>query len=559
MHTVYLLFKKDFNERYSSVFKRDKAHKDIFGVISTFILLAVLYATFVFVFSRFANTYLSAVFGEPDTEGVKRIYELSTIVYAAVLVLNTIVGIKKIQTALSDGRDAEVLLCQPVSAAQLFTYKLLKIYFAQILSSALVLVPSAIVLDLNSTHAGGFWYYSATFLQVFTLPFLSCALSALIALPFSSLMRFVERKFILHLVIYVACIAFAFLLYGRFLKVLTALLNTGDIDYVFSRTTVYKISTVVAHAYPANLLSNFLFGKNLFASLLIILGLSLVSAAVTYFIIRAVFTKALQLKMEGEGKVFHRAKKEGRQKSPLVSLMAKEFTVILRTPAYAFSYFATTFTLPLMVYVCANLMRNMVSALTVINCDYEVAIFVIAMFSVLTNTFCTTNISRDGKMLGMLKTLPVKGSTVVLSKVIFCMAASLVAVMGSIIVLLSVGYLNWWQAIIIFISASMLSFSEIAFATRKDLNNPSLPQNDRDIVEEGNRTVSEVVLIGLIASLLCGAGALAISAVLGLIYSYSTVIWASIGFVISVAGVVFVLSYIYLKKGLEQKFYETEI
>lgn len=557
MRTVILLFKKDFSERHSA-FKGDKAHKDLFGVISTFILLAVLYATFVFVFSRFAKTYLEAVFGEPDTEGVKRVYELATMVYAAVLILNTLVGIKKIQTSLSDAKDAEVLLCQPISATQLFVYKLLKIYFAEILSSALVLIPAAIVLDVNSPHAGGLWYYSATFLQVLSLPLLSCALSTLISLPFSSLMRFVERKFVLHLLIYVAVIAVVFLVYGRFLKVLTSLLNTGDIDYVFNRTTIYKICTVLSYAYPANLLSNFLFGKNLFVSLLIILAISIVSAAVTYFIIRAVFTKSLQLKMEGEGKVFHRAKKE-RQKSPLYGLIYKEFTVILRTPTYAFSYLATTFTLPLMVYVCVNLMRNMVSALTVINCDYEVAIFVIAMFSVLTNTFCTTNISRDGKMLGMLKTLPVKGSTVVLAKVIFCMAASLLSVIASVIVLLAVGYLNWWQAIIIFISASMLSFSEVAFATRKDLNNPTLPNSDREIVEDSNRTVSQVVFIGLIAALLCGAGALAISAVLGLIYSYSTVVWASIGFVILVVGVLFLLSAIYLKKGLEQKFYQTEI
>ncbi len=559
MNAVLLLLKKDYRERYSSVFKRDKAHKDLFGVISTFILLAILYATFVFVFSRFASSYLGAVFGEPDTEGVKRVYELSAMVYVAVLILNTLVGVKKIQTSLSDGKDAEVLLCQPISATQLFIYKLLKIYFAQILSTALVLIPSAMVLQVKSPYAGGVWYNIATFLQVFTLPFLSCALSTLIALPFSSLMRFVERKFVLHLILYVIVIAVMFLLYGRFLKVLSALLNTGEINYVFNRTVVYKITTFVSYAYPANLLSNILFGKKLLLSILLILLISLVSAAVTYLIIRAVFIKSLQLKMEGETKFYRRKKVKNTQKNPLFSLMCKEFIVILRTPTYAFQYFATVFTLPLMVYVLVNLMRSMVSALTVINCDFEIAVFVIAMFSVLTNTFCTSNISRDGKMLGMLKTLPIKGSTVVFGKVIFCMATSLVSIIASIVVLGAAGYLNLWQCAIIFIAASMLSFSEVAFSTRKDLNNPALPQNDKEIVEEGSRTVSEVVFIGLIASLLCGAGSLAISAILGLIYSLSTVIWASVGFVMTVVTVVFVLSLFYLKKGLEQKFYETEL
>lgn len=242
----------------------------------------------------------------------------------------------------------------------------------------------------------------------------------------------------------------------------------------------------------------------------------------------------------------------------MASLMYKEFIVILRTPSYAFQYFATTFTLPLMVYVCVNLMQSMMKSLTVVQCDYEIAIFVISMFAVLTNTFCTTNVSRDGKMLGMLKTLPIEGKTVIWSKILFCLAVSEFSILASSVVLLAVGYLNWWQTIVIFVFASLLSFAEIAFATRKDLAKPNLPDSDREEVEEGNNTISAVIFLGLIVSIIMGAGAVALSLILSIAGTSEQALAASICFVAIIVIAVFVGAFVYLVKGLNEKFYTSE-
>lgn len=559
MKTVLLLLKKDRQIFLSENFNGKRRH-DVFGALSTIILLALLYGTFIYVFYHFARFYMSATFEVQGAERA-RAFELTTFVYAAMLLINIFVGVKQIYSALVSSNDCDVLIYQPISQQHLFLYKLIKIYLGQIVSTLLVLLPSAIVIDVLSASVGGFWYYLTVVFHLLLCPLLGCAIAALFTVPFNGIMRFVQRKFVLHLILYVIVLALGFWLYGMFLSVLTDLIQTGELLYVLDSSTVNAVAAVVAKFYPVKFFSNMLFGQNVAVSLLSVLGICAVAGVVTYFVIRAMYFKVLQQKLEGDIKIFRKKKSVAKIHSPLAALVKKEFLIILRTPTYAFAYFATTFTLPFMVYVCANLMRSMVATLpnvALINCDFEIAIFVIAMFSVLTNTFCTSNISRDGKMFSMLKTMPVDGHLVVKAKLLFCSVVSVASVLVSCIVLLCVSYLNWWQALVIFAVASLLDIAEIAFATKRDLAKPHLPQNDRDEVTEDNNNVSAVTLLGLVCAVLLGGGALAMSLILSLLYTNALALTVTMTFVFIAVILVFILSLVYLFRDLEDNFYKAE-
>lgn len=559
MKTVLLLLKKDRQIFLSENFNGKRRH-DVFGALSTIILLALLYGTFIYVFYHFARFYMSATFEVQGAERA-RAFELTTFVYAAMLLINIFVGVKQIYSALVSSNDCDVLIYQPISQQHLFLYKLIKIYLGQIVSTLLVLLPSAIVIDVFSASVGGFWYYLTVVFHLLLCPLLGCAIAALFTVPFNGIMRFVQRKFVLHLILYVIVLALGFWLYGMFLSVLTDLIQTGELLYVLDSSTVNAVAAVAAKFYPVKFFSNMLFGQNVAVSLLSVLGICAVAGVVTYFVIRAMYFKVLQQKLEGDIKIFRKKKSVAKIHSPLAALVKKEFLIILRTPTYAFAYFATTFTLPFMVYVCANLMRSMVATLpnvALINCDFEIAIFVIAMFSVLTNTFCTSNISRDGKMFSMLKTMPVDGHLVVKAKLLFCSVVSVASVLVSCIVLLCVSYLNWWQALVIFAVASLLDIAEIAFATKRDLAKPHLPQNDRDEVTEDNNNVSAVTLLGLVCAVLLGGGALAMSLILSLLYTNALALTVTMTFVFIAVILVFILSLVYLFRDLEDNFYKAE-
>ena len=118
MKTVLLLLKKDRQIFLSENFNGKRRH-DVFGALSTIILLALLYGTFIYVFYHFARFYMSATFEVQGAERA-RAFELTTFVYAAMLLINIFVGVKQIYSALVSSNDCDVLIYQPISQQHLF-------------------------------------------------------------------------------------------------------------------------------------------------------------------------------------------------------------------------------------------------------------------------------------------------------------------------------------------------------------------------------------------------------------------------------------------------------
>lgn len=554
---ILLLFKKDLAEN-TAIFKQRGVRKDVVGSISSLLLLALVYGTFIYVFYELAKMYVDLTFAVTNAHK-DRVLELTTIVYAVVFVINIAVGVGKIYSSIATDKDSDVLICQPISVWTLFFYKLIKIYFSQVVSSALVLVPASIVIDLVSPFAGGATFYLSVLATVVAVPVISCAISALLSVPYTAIMRLISSKFVLHLIGYVVLIALGFVAYSFFLEALTSLMQTGNIQYVFDRNTVTIISIVTSYLYPSNLLANVLFGEKIASSILWTVGVVVVCGVISYFVVRVLYVNLIQQRLEGHTKTF-RNKYKCKKRNTISTLILKEFKVVLRTPSYAFQYFATAVTLPFMAYICANLMQSMMKTITIFDCNFAIIIFVMAMFSILTNTFCTTNISRDGNMFAMLKTMPVTAKQVVHAKVIFCMIVSSVSVLATVAVMFATGMLVWWQAIVVFFIGLALSFAEIAFSTKRDLKSPAFPQSATQEITESNSNSSMTTLVGLILSVIVGGAQVLLSVVLSIVMQnavLATII--PIAFVTLVVGIFFAVSLIHLNKGLNKMFLETNV
>ena len=455
MQHIKLLFKRDFVEVFSSLKKK----KDILGIFSSFILLMVIYGVFIYVFSNFAKMYMLTDFGDALARAY-RLKELLTICFSVIFVINVIVGVKKISTVLSSTKDSDVLIYQPINSGSIFVYKLLKVYFSQILSTVLTIVPIAISVDALSSSIGGFLYYFLVFIIILLLPLISCALAALFAVPFIAVMKKIKSKFVIMLCIYVVIVIIGFLLYGAFLSALSDLVRSGNIKYVFDLQTIRTISRVTNWLYPSKFFTDIILYNHTLINILAVVLISAAAVFVSYFIIKRVYLKIIQDQLEGNY-VPYRNSKKAKQHSPTFTLLYKEFVVVLRTPTYAFQYFAMAITLPFMVYICCFLLESMLDTLTIIDCNYALAIFVVSMLSILTNTFCTTNISRDGKMFTIMKTLPVTINKIVSVKVLFCSIVSFVSVLVSCLVLLVTSFLNFFYFLITFVvgGSEMLLFS----------------------------------------------------------------------------------------------------
>lgn len=557
MNKLKLLFKKDLNEYVSTSFKEKGKQRDWLGYFSSVVLVAFIYGVFIYVFYSFAKMYLSNVYDNVQVDRFNRVSELLTFCFALIFVVNIFNGLRKIFAQVSDSKDINVLICQPISAGTLFLHKFLKILISQFVTTLLILLPVAIVLNVLS-GIGGAVYYLSLIASALLLPALYCAIAAILAVPYILLMQFIESKFVVRLIGYVVLIGAGFWVYSIFLNALNQILQSGQLSNFFEMSTVYKLNKIAGYLYPARLFTNMMMSSWGWQSALIALFASIGCLLGSFFLIRKIYNGFIQRRLEGYSREFVK-KNKIKKHNGVQALLLKEFITVLRTPGYAFQYFATTISLPFMVYICVQLLNSMAKGLFATNCSYAIAVFVVTMFGLLTNTFCATNISRDGKMYAMLKTMPIKVEQLIGCKLLFCGIVSFISVFVSSLALCIGSLLTVGETVFVFINGLLFSFAGIAFATKKDMKSPCFPSTENDEVTDSNSNLSTMILIGLIVSAVSGIGSIIISVVVGLKSSVGWAMFASMGFESLITAVVFALSMVYLFKGMKKVYYEVDI
>lgn len=500
--TIRILFRKDWTLRLSSL------KKGGWGKVTTLILFAAVIAALLYVFVDFAKAYLSVRYLSYDTAFVRQ-KELMTFLTAAVLLASVFVGTRKIVSGLFETAETEVLLPMPIGAKALFIYRVIDLFLSQLILIAVLLIPLFSVLG---GLAGGMnWtYYLFTLITVCLLPVLSTALSSVLAFPAFAVRRFLSRHFVLRLIVYVGVLILFFWAYSLILRFLQTLLAGGNLQNLFTRETMETLSALSASLFPCNFYALFCAGQDAAVNFVMILLITAACASAALLLVQQLYGRILKDRMEG-GDLPASRPRPMKERSVFVSLIRKEFLNVLRTPDYAFAYFATALTMPFMSYLSVSLADLLLRSRLSVSCSFELSLLVISAFTVLSNTFCAINISREGKMFFREKTMPLSGQTLVLSKVVFCGIISGISVLLSVIAVAVGGIVTPGEAALLGLICLLVAAAEILFATRRDLVRPRFPSNDRDTVTEPGDTVSLLILLGFLLAVLLGGGTLGLS------------------------------------------------
>jgi ABC-2 type transport system permease protein len=512
-----------------------------------------LVTVFLLVFITFIRTYTKVSY---QADGfLERQHEILTITYSLILFFNIISGVRSIENNISSAVDLEVLIGLPIGSQTLFLSKIVGIFLNQLFNSLLFILPINLVFGILTEQS--LYYILVSLLICLIVPVLSLIIAAFLAIPYHYFLRFIKSRFVLLTSLFTILIVGAFMVYSWILKVIQGLLETGEIKFIFDMKRIRLIKTLVSYLYPGNLLSGILLRKNAWGALLIILAFIGIVGTGAYFLIKKFFLRITQGKLESSRNVFKR-KRKYREKGLILTLMNKEFVNVLRTPNYSFQYFAVTLTVPLMVYTTMSLTASLITKAIGLQLDFELAFFIIIMFNLLTNTFCATNISRDGRMFQVLKTLPIGHREIILSKVLFSALVSFASIFFTVLVMIVAGYITVFEGLIIFITTALLSLSVIFFATRKDLNRPRFPTGRNQEIKEETGTVSLIVFMGLLSSLVIGALILFARILVTFRRSEAFGTHLATVSVVLLSLLIFGLSLFYLFFGLKKKYYETE-
>ena len=551
LRTAGILLKKEAGEFFGD-FTRARKSADIPGKLLSLVLAAAIVTFVCFVLKRFADMYIGIEVNRVEAP-YTRLYELTTAIYAVLILVNVIGGVRNINRSIFGSDDLRIFVTLPVSSSAMYIAKMAVAYLKQFIFGFFTVLPVSVTLatciDLGAQ------FYGMTVLILFFMPLISLAVGSVLALPVHMLTEAVASRYVISLIVATGVTALAFWLYSAVLDFIPNLISTGDARYFFASETIREIARVTEKLFPASCFADMLLTGDAGEGFGWVL---LVTAALTA---AGVTVGRLMLVPAAQNKLFslssrHVYKGHGMPapRSVFATFMKKEFVQVLRTPSYAFRYFSTAIIMPLMVYFCMDIFSELVGMLVFVNCDLEIAVFLIVMFGILTNTYCAGNISRDGEFFFTMKTLPVNYRTVIGAKVAFCFIGAAVPTAVSVALVGGLGYVNAWQSVYLLAVTLAISVAQICFATRRDLGHPRFASFEGASADENDSTVSVLVIIGL-----------AVSAVIGVLALYSgiylkisggeafgeTVATASVG---AIAAALLIGALVYLFVGLDKKY-----
>ncbi|MGN1227338.1 MAG: hypothetical protein ACI4TX_01705, partial [Christensenellales bacterium] len=412
MNEFKILLKRELCEKLNT-FRRRKF--SVLNLIFSFFLFGMVLSTLVFVLYYVFDIYLSLKIGY-EQDILARQKEILTIIYFIVLIVLSLVASYKIKNKITNDKNINALLVLPIKSQSIFLVKFASIFIEVLVSAIISLVSVTAVLCISCGLSAGLIVW-AIFISVIISVF-ALFVGSLFALPLHFITKLLSKHFVVYMIFYAIIIGAVFLLYSLFLGALKDLLESGQIQFLLNQDFVISVHNFAEAIFPCNVFASLVLGIDVWKNLVISIGVLLILGAMAFLIVKYIFGLVSQNRLVTMTQ-YKRRCVSFRQKSVVHSLMAREFIHILRTPAYSLQYFAIALSLPLMVYITATMLVSLLHNLIFVRCDFVIGLFCIVMFTLLTNTFCSGNISREGKYFKALKVLPIDAEKVLNAKVVF--------------------------------------------------------------------------------------------------------------------------------------------
>lgn len=545
MSSFLTLLKYELKMQFS--FKKKK-NFDFVGQISSFLISLFIIAIFVFLISQVVINYMDVEINKIPAP-LERGLEMLNLFYTLIIVALSGLGVEKMRKVLSQKTDKAIFLRLPVNPQTIFLSKLVGLLITNYITALLLVLPVNLIFFIALFEHITWTYWVATLFVCIFLPMVPFLIASLLIIPYIKLIDFVKDKYVIVFLSLTVALIGAFLVYSELLEVIQKLLETGGIKFLFNEQFIVTLQKILTFSYPANSFAKVMVGSDLLVSIAIILVVTAINVIVTYFITKNLFYLTLYKNESRQSKNKKTAK--FKASSPIASFIKKEFIMIFREPAHVFNYFAIASAMPVMVYSCYTMFHSLLVNTLGLTINFPLALLVILIFSVLINTFCATNISRDGLAILKTKAMPISATKIVLAKVIFCSVVSSIAVLVSSLLLGIITDLSILSAILCALLGIIFSVSQILIATKMDLNHARVSLSPDEVEKESSKTVAKVVSLGLVVSLLIG-----LATVIFAIFAKDSMFATAIIYVFPIVMniIYFVCSFFYCKFKLEKKF-----
>ena len=476
-----------------------KKRIDILGGLTSLIFTLAIAGIFGLLIYAIADGYLEIKINKV-LDPIARAHALINAVYTIIIVALGIMCLEKMRSTLTRSSDTPIFLRLPVKHGTIFRAKFMALLLWTYVTAFMLIVPVNAIFYF--VLGAGTEFLINTAIVYLLLPMASFLLATLLILPYMVVIKFLSTRYFLSFVALSVLVVSAFFVYSGVLNVLRGLFETGSIKFLFSNEFVDVLMGAKFYTYPANSLASILLGLDMQRSLIIAGGVAIVALLFAALITGGLYR--LVLYRNRDGRTSRKKFSFGFRRRVTSSLVRKEFITVYREPKYLFSYFTIAFAMPFMVYCCYTLFETLIFNALGRGLEFSLSLIVVLVFGILTNTFCATNITRDGKSALKAKSFPVKASKLLFSKVLFCSIISSLSVVGSVAMLYFTVGMTPFNALVACVIGLVFSFSQILIATRTDLNCAVVGASPEEVTRTSDRTIAKVVSVGLFFAVLIG-------------------------------------------------------
>ena len=407
-------------------------------------------------------------------------------------------GIYKAGPLIFNCKDDNLLLSLPIKKRTVLFVRIFKFYIFEVMYNSLFLLP-IMVAYIRWAENLSWTYYLTSIIMLLVLPIIPVVISCFIGVIISSISSRFKYKNLFQIILSMAII----------LSILFVTYNTDNvIEYLIEHATSMN-DLITKIYYPAGVYAKLITEFKIQDLLIFILN------NISIFILAIYILSKFYFKINSRMKKVITNKKSNHEtiiiksQSPTKSLIKKELITFFKTPVFIIN---SGFALVLFIIAAITIpfkFESIMPILTtnegglglsseVIKNNMSILIFALISFASYMTSITNSVISLEGKNINILKSLPIKVKTILMSKIYACLIITTpVLLIGNIILLINFK-IKLIESIILLILSILIPLVSHFIGIIINLKYPKLEfENSAEVVKQSASSFISV-MIGMV-------------------------------------------------------------
>lgn len=403
-------------------------------------------------------------------------------------VLTLVEGIYKSGDLLFNCRDDDLMLSLPIKKSTVLFIRVFKLYVFELLYNSLFLIPAmiayAIRIDVSWT------FYLSSLAAILLLPIVPIVIGCIIGGIIVGVSSRFRLKNLVQIIVTMAFLLGIFIVFSNINSVIAGIAaNATSINDVITRL-YYPAGAYIGMVTNFNIINFLIF----IAVHIAIFGVMLLVLSKIYYKINS---RAKTIKIHT-----HKTTYKIKRRSVIHAIIAKEFNKFINTPVFVIN---AGFGLVLFVVACVLVNVNLDSITSFlqnydVELDFNLAeivkqfapaiLFCLIVMASVMSSITSSMISLEGRAFNILKSIPIKPTTIIIGKVLAAVLVMLPFILIGDLIMFAKFDFSLLEIILILLASIVLPLLAELIGIALNLKYPKMnAENDAEVVKQSISTL----------------------------------------------------------------------